>query len=79
MAEFADLQNFDSRTGTVDAAVFGAGSAGERELLLQGPARAVDAHGGVAGSDSGGGGEGFEGGFGQVDAADDLAVLRLEG
>ena len=39
----------------------------------------MDANSGVAGSDARGFGEGFEGIFAKVDAADDLAVLQLKG
>lgn len=79
MGEFAGKETGGSGAGAVDAAVLGAGSAGERKLLFQGLASAMDADGSVTGSDSSGFGEGFEGIFSKIDAADDLAVLGLQG
>lgn len=68
-----------SSAGAVDTAMLGTGSAGERELFFQRLTRPMDADGGVAGSDAHGFGESFERVFSKIDAANNLAVLRLDG
>lgn len=69
----------NSTTGAVDAAMLRTGSAGKRKLLFEGLASTMDSDSGVSRGDAGGFGKSFEGIFCQIDAANDLAVLRLKG